>query len=69
MKSTFAHARPKMTRSRSELAPSLLAPCTEADAASPAAYKPCNTVHQAHFKGMVSFDKDALKGLPSVAEP
>ena len=36
-----AHARPNTTRSKSELAPSLLAPCTEADAASPQAYRPC----------------------------
>lgn len=35
-----AHARPKTTRSRSEFAPSLLAPCTDAQAASPHAYRP-----------------------------
>lgn len=38
-----AHARPKTTRSRSELAPRRLAPCTEAQAASPQAYRPGTT--------------------------
>jgi hypothetical protein len=33
-------ALPKTTISRSELAPNLLAPCTEAQAASPAAKRP-----------------------------
>ena len=33
----LAHARPKMTRSRRLFAPSLLAPCTELQPASPAA--------------------------------
>jgi len=32
----LAHARPNTTRSSSELAPSLLAPCTETQADSPA---------------------------------
>ena len=36
----FAHARPKTTRSSKELAPSLLAPWTEAHADSPAAQRP-----------------------------
>ena len=36
----LAQARPNTTKSRSELAPSLLAPWTEAQAASPAAYNP-----------------------------
>mmetsp|Transcript_9361 Transcript_9361/g.24036 ORF Transcript_9361/g.24036 Transcript_9361/m.24036 type:complete len:210 (-) Transcript_9361:1353-1982(-) len=35
-----AQARPKTTMSRSELAPRRLAPCTEAEAASPAAMRP-----------------------------
>lgn len=38
-----AHARPKTTRSRSEFAPSRLAPCTDAQAASPHAYRPGTT--------------------------
>lgn len=38
-----AHARPKTTRSRSEFAPRRLAPCTEAQAASPQAYRPGTT--------------------------
>ena len=36
----LAHARPKTTRSSRELAPSLLAPWTEAHADSPAAQRP-----------------------------
>lgn len=36
----LAHARPKTTRSSKELAPSLLAPWTEAHADSPAAQRP-----------------------------
>ena len=32
-----AHARPKTTRSSNEFAPSLFAPCTDTQAASPAA--------------------------------
>jgi len=36
----LAQARPNTTRSRRELAPSLLAPWTEAQAASPQAYNP-----------------------------
>ena len=36
----FAHARPNTTRSSKELAPSLLAPWTEAHADSPAAQRP-----------------------------
>lgn len=39
----LAHARPKTTRSSSELAPSRLAPCTDTQAASPAAYSPGTT--------------------------
>lgn len=38
-----AHARPKTTRSKSEFAPRRLAPCTEAQAASPQAYRPGTT--------------------------
>ena len=36
----LAQARPKTTRSNRELAPSRLAPCTEAQPASPQAYSP-----------------------------
>lgn len=36
----FAQARPKTTRSNKELAPRRLAPCTDAQAASPAAHRP-----------------------------
>ena len=36
----LAHARPKTTRSSKELAPSLLAPWTDAHADSPAAQRP-----------------------------
>lgn len=39
----LAQALPKTTRSSRELAPSLLAPCTEAQAASPQAYRPGTT--------------------------
>merc|ERR1719513_314576 len=39
----LAHARPKMTRSRRLLAPSLLAPWTELLPTSPAAYRPGTT--------------------------
>ena len=37
-------ALPNTTRSISELEPSRLAPCTETQAASPTAIKPCTTV-------------------------
>lgn len=39
----LAHARPNTTRSSKELAPSLLAPCTDAQADSPAAHNPGTT--------------------------
>lgn len=39
----LAHARPKTTKSNKEFAPSLLAPCTDAHAASPAAHSPSTT--------------------------
>ena len=54
----LAHARPNTTRSSSELAPSLLAPCTETQADSPAPYRPrtilswpftCSTTYTANI--------------------
>lgn len=35
-----AHARPNTTKSKSELAPRRLAPCTDEEADSPQAYRP-----------------------------
>ena len=49
----FAHARPKTTMSSSEFAPSRFAPCTEAQATSPAAYRPGTTTSSLFFASNV----------------
>ena len=48
----FAQARPKTTISNKEFAPNRLAPCTDADAASPAANRPGTTKSSTQFPSL-----------------
>lgn len=50
----LAQARPKTTMSSRELAPSLLAPCTDAEAASPHASKPGTTALGSSLVGLTT---------------
>jgi len=56
---------PKMTKSKSELAPNLLAPCTLAQAASPAANKP-GTIFGYPSSPKVKTSVFQLVGIPPI---
>ena len=64
----LAHARPNTTKSSKELAPSLLAPCTDAHADSPAAHNPGTTSSFPSFNVNTCETKGARKEHASVTQ-
>nr|CAA81505.1 unknown [Saccharomyces cerevisiae]prf//2118404U ORF [Saccharomyces cerevisiae] len=60
----WATARPKTTRSNKELAPNLLAPWTETQAASPQAIKPGITLSSPVSSSMVNASPFHFVGIP-----